>query len=307
MTSAYRRKLIEVDLPLDAINAQSARQNSTSWSGHPFTIHTWWARRTLASCSAVVFASIVDDPSSCPEEFPTEESQAAERERLHEIIKQLVIWENSDESDPHNAELFAEARWEVARSVARSRGEIPPNRNDKSAVLAYLNSKALPIYDPFCGGGAIPIEAQRLGLRSVGSDLNPVAVLITKALIELPHHFQGQPPVNPDSDPLGITRGKGRKSKRVPWRGTAGLANDIRYFGRWMRERAWERIGHLYPTAKLADGGEATVVNQYQSGMCISESWIQLKGGHSFSYHLWSPLGSPLTVRPSDMYISLWL
>ena len=257
---AYRRKLIEVDLPLDAINEQSARQNSTSWSGHPFTIHPWWARRTLASCSAVVFASLVDDPSSVPEEFPTEIAQKNERERLHNIVKQLVKWERTNESDPSNAELFANARWEVARAVARSKGETPPDRNDKSAVLDYLSKKALPIYDPFCGGGAIPIEAQRLGLRAVGSDLNPIAVLITKALIELPRQFQSRPPVNPDSDPIGITRGKGKNARRVPWRGTAGLADDIRYYGRWIRERALERIGDLFPAAKLSDGSEATVV-----------------------------------------------
>ena len=256
----YSRKLIEVDLPLDAINEQSARQNSTSWSGHPFTIHPWWARRTLASCSAVVFASIVDDPSSCTEEFPTQESQDEERERLHGIITRLVKWESTDETNPQNIELLAEARWEIARSVARSRNERVPDRSDRAEVLSYLNNKALPIYDPFCGGGAIPLEAQRLGLRAVGGDLNPVAVLITKALIELPRQFQEHAPVNPNADPLGITVTKGRSSQRVPWRGTAGLADDIRYYGRWMRKEAWDRIGHLYPTAKLPDDSEATVV-----------------------------------------------
>ena len=237
----YRRKLIEVDLPLDAINAESARQNSTSWRGHPFTIHTWWARRTLASCSAVIFSSMVDDPSSCPGEFPTPEEQAAERERLHEIIRKLVKWESTDETKPQNVELLAEARWEIARSVARSRNETLPDQNDRAAVLTWLNEKALPIYDPFCGSGSIPLEAQRLGMRAVGSDLNPVAVLITKTLIELPHKFRGRPPVNPDADPMGITIGKGKRAKQVPWRGVTGLADDIRYYGRWMREKAYER------------------------------------------------------------------
>ena len=256
----YRRKLIEVDLPLDAINEQSARQNSTSWSGHPFTIHVWWARRTLASCSAVIFASMVDDPSSCPDEFPTQEEQAAERERLHNIIRRLVRWESTDENKTQNIEHLAEARWEIARSVARSRNEVVPDRSNKAAVMAYLKEKSLPIYDPFCGAGSIPLEAQRLGLRAIGSDLNPVAVLITKALIELPHQFQGWHPVNPDADPIGITVGKGKKAKQVAWRGTSGLANDIRYFGRWMRQKVWDSIGHLYPTAKLPDGSDATVV-----------------------------------------------
>ena len=254
----YRRKLIEVDLPLDAINAESAREKSIR-HGHPSTLHLWWARRPLAACRAVIFASMVDDPIDCPE-FETPEKQAAERERLHELIRRLVKWESTDERNPQNVELLAQARWEIARSVARSRGEAPPDKADRATVLAYLNSKALPIYDPFCGGGSIPLEAQRLGLRAVGSDLNPVAVLITKALIELPHQFVNQPPVNPKADKTGVPVGKGKKAQVIPWRGAAGLADDIRYYGRWMRERAWERIGHLYPTAKLPNGGEATVI-----------------------------------------------
>ena len=256
--AAYRRKLIEVDLPLDAINAESAREKSIR-HGHPSTLHLWWARRPLAACRAVIFGSMVDDPIDCPE-FDTPEAQAAERERLHELIRRLVRWESTDESNPQNVELLAQARWEIARSVARNHGEPPPDRGDPAAVLEYLNDKALPIYDPFCGGGSIPLEAQRLGLRAVGSDLNPVAVLITKALIELPHRFANRPPVNPDADPMGITVGRGRRAKQLPWRGAAGLADDIRYYGRRMREMAWERIGHLYPAAKLPGGGEATVI-----------------------------------------------
>ena len=255
----YRRKLIEVDLPLDAINAESAREKSIR-HGHPSTLHLWWARRPLASCRAVIFASMVDDPSSCSDEFPTQEAQAAERERLHDIIRRLVRWESTDETNPQNVELLAGARWEIARSVARSRDEAAPDQNDRDAVMSYLNDKALPIYDPFCGGGSIPLEAQRLGLRAVGSDLNPVAVLITKALIELPHQFQGRPPVNPEADPMGITKGRGRNTRKISWRGATGLADDIRYYGQWMKEKAWERIGHHYPTAKLPDGSEATVI-----------------------------------------------
>ena len=251
---AYRKKLIEVDLPLDDINWESAREKSIR-HGHPSTLHLWWARRPLAACRAVIFASMVDDPGDCPDEFPTSEAQIAERSRLHDLIKRLVVWENSND-----ANLLAEARLEIARSVARSQGETPPPSDDRDAVLAYLNDKALPIYDPFCGGGSIPLEAQRLGMRAVGSDLNPVAVLITKALIELPPKFANHPPVNPDADPMGMTVGKGKKAQQIPWHGAAGLANDIRYYGRKMREMAWERIGHLYPKAKLPDGGEATVI-----------------------------------------------
>ena len=253
----YRRKLIEVDLPLDDINRESAREKSIR-HGHPSTLHLWWARRPLAACRAVIFASMVDDPSGCPEEFPDEETQRIERERLHGIIKELVKWKNTDESKPDVKALMAEARYEIARSVARSRGETVPT--DPAKVLRYLNDKSLPIYDPFAGGGSIPLEAQRLGLRAVGSDLNPVAVLINKALIEIPPKFRNRPPVNPDADSMGMTIGKGRRAQRVPWRGAAGLADDIRYYGQWMREEAFKRIGHLYPMAKLSDGSEATVI-----------------------------------------------
>ena len=252
----YRRKLIEVDLPLDDINRESAREKSIR-HGHPSTLHLWWARRPLAACRAVIFASMVDDPVDCSDEFPTDAAQREERERLHGIIRQLVKWESTDENKTASQELLAEARYEIARSVARTRGETAPT--DPAEVLRYLNDNVRPIYDPFAGGGSIPLEAQRLGLKAVASDLNPVAVLINKALIEIPPQFNGQPPVNPDADQMGMTLGKG-KQQRVPWRGAAGLADDIRYYGRWMREEAFKRIGHLYPQAKLSDGSDATVI-----------------------------------------------
>ncbi len=247
----YRKKLIEVDLPLDDINRESAREKSIR-HGHPSTLHLWWSRKPLAACRAVIFASLVDDPSAC-EEFRTSEAQTEERERLHELVKQLVKWENNN-----NETVLAQARYEIARSVARSHGEVAPKEADE--VLRYLDEKALPIYDPFCGGGSIPLAAQQLGLRAVASDLNPVAVLLNKAMIELPHPFRNQPPVNPEADPLGMFVGIGRKREQVPWTGTAGLADDIRYYGRWMREEAYKRIGEFYPKVKTADGTEATVI-----------------------------------------------
>ncbi len=255
--TAYRRKLIEVDLPLDDINSESAREKSIR-HGHPSTLHLWWARRPLAACRAVIFASMVDDPSHCPDEFPTDHEQHAERERLHNIIRQLVKWESTDETQLDVKTLLANARYEIARSVARSRGETAPT--DPVEVLKYLHDRTLPIYDPFAGGGSIPLEAQRLGLKSVASDLNPVAVLINKALIEIPPKFQHLPPVNPEADPLGISTGRGRNARRVPWRGVSGLADDIRYYGAWMREAAFKRIGPLYPKVKLPDGSDATVI-----------------------------------------------
>ena len=196
---------------------------------------------------------MVDDPSSCEDEYSTEEEQLAKRQELHDLIKKLVIWENSNDEA-----LLVKARKEIAISVARSRRETAPETPQE--VLHYLRDKAPTVYDPFCGGGSIPLEVQRLGLKAVGSDLNPIAVLITKALIELPPKFADQPPINPDADPLGFTTGKGRNKQRAPWHGTAGLAADIRYYGKWMREEAFKRIGHFYPQATLSDGSKATVI-----------------------------------------------
>lgn len=221
----YRKKLIEVALPLEAINRESAREKSIR-HGHPSTLHLWWARRPLAACRAVLFASIVDDPSSWPEKFPTDEDQERERQRLFRIIEDLVKWENSS-----NQIVLERARAEIMKATDGN----PP-----------------PVLDPFCGGGSIPLEAQRLGLEARASDLNPVAVLITKALIEIPPKFAGKPPVNPHA--------RERLEHTHSWTGAQGLADDVRYYGKWMRDRAFDRIGKFYPQAKLRDGREATVI-----------------------------------------------
>jgi putative DNA methylase len=245
VTEAYRKKLIEVALPLAEINAASAREKSIR-HGHPSTLHLWWARRPLAACRAVLFGQLVDDPSAVPEEFPTEADQVRERDRLFEIIKQLVLWENSN-----NQTVLDAAKQEIARSVARDKGVPAPT--SPQAVQQFLIEHAPPVLDPFCGGGSIPLEAQRLGLRAYGSDLNPVAVLITKALIEIPPKFAGQPPVNPED--------RTKMGSSVAWPGATGLAADVRYYGRWMRDEAQRRIGHLYPKVQLPGGqGEATVI-----------------------------------------------
>jgi putative DNA methylase len=245
--SEYRKKLIEVALPLDAINAASAREKSIR-HGHPSTLHLWWARRPLAACRAVLFAQLVDDPSSLPDEFPTEEAQEQERQRLFGIIQALVPWENSN-----NKTMLDAARREIARSVARNAGVPRPEAADE--VRRVLAEHAPPVLDPFCGGGSIPLEAQRLGLKAHASDLNPVAVLITKALIEIPPKFAGRPPVNPHS--------RARMGAESGWTGARGLAEDVRYYGQWMRDEAQKRIGHLYPKVRLPKehgGGEATVI-----------------------------------------------
>ncbi len=248
----YRRKLIEVDLPLDVINAESGREKSLR-HGHPSTLHLWWARRPLAACRAVLFASLVDDPVDCEEEFPTLEMQRAERARLHGLLRRLVVWENRND-----VSLLSAARYEIARSIARSRDQPAPT--EPADVLSYLAREGPPLYDPFCGGGSIPLEAQRLGLRAVGTDLNPVAVLITKGLIELPATCADRPPVHPEANSLSLTVGRGRHARHLPWQGASGLAADVRYYGRQMRERAWARIGRLYPPVLRPDGQEATVI-----------------------------------------------
>ena len=255
----YRKKLIEVNIPLQAINIESAKDASLT-HGHPSTLHRYWARRPLAACRAVIFASMVDDPSECKDEFPTEPEQNAERNRLHTLIKRLVIWQNSNDEN-----LLAEARYEIAYSAARNNGENlsvfrKKFKDDPKAVLTYLRDHCPAVYDPFCGGGSIPLEAQRLGLRARASDLNPLPVLLNKAMIELPPKFHNQKPVNPDADPMGMFTGTGKRQTRSPWKGTAGLAADIRYYGAWMREEAYKRIGHLYPDVQLPDGTSATVV-----------------------------------------------
>jgi len=218
-----------VALPLVAINNASAEEKSIH-RGHPSMLHLWWARRPLAACRAVLFASLVDDPSSCQEEFPTEEAQDRERQRLFGIIERLVKWENTN-----NEEVLEEARREILRST---RGNPPP------------------VLDPFCGGGSIPLEAQRLGLEAYASDLNPVAVLITKAMIEVPLKFVSKSPVNPNARKMEQTTLRGKKE----WKGASGLAEDVSYYGKWMRDEAERRIGHLYPKAKLPDGSEVTVI-----------------------------------------------
>jgi putative DNA methylase len=222
-----KKKLIEVAIPLEAINNASVREKSIR-HGHPSTLHLWWARRPLAAARAILFTSLVDDPSSHPDRFPTEKDQEAERERLFALIEELVLWENSN-----NPEVLKKIHAEIAKSTDGN----PP-----------------AVYDPFAGGGAIPLEAQRLGLESYASDLNPVAVMINKAMIEIPPRFADRAPVHPGQDADFFQEG---------WKGSRGLAEDVRYYGQWMRDQALSRIGKHYPTVTLPEeegGGEATVI-----------------------------------------------
>lgn len=305
MSDSYRKKLIEVSLPLAAINAESAREKSIRY-GHPSTLHLWWARRPLAACRAVLFASLVDDPDSDPQYLNSdgtvdEDSAGIKRADLFNLIEELVAWENSN-----NPDVIRSARAEIARCVASRKIELKelasdlelssgngkspkvtvrdlvtkghcrpiPMGLDKKAgrvrfsfdvsrlpptevVNAFLTEHAPPVLDPFAGGGSIPLEAQRLGLRAYASDLNPVPVLINKALIEIPPKFAGLPPVNPESRGDGpATKKKGKKGKALlekEWPGATGLAEDVRYYGQWMRDEAEKRIGHLYPKVEVTE------------------------------------------------------
>ena len=220
--TTVKKKLIETSLPLEAINTASAREKSIR-HGHPSTLHLYWSRKPLATARAVLFAQLVDDPASRPDEFPTVESQDAERARLHALMEKLIIWENSNDE-----KLLEQAREEIRKS---NDGKLPA------------------VVDPFAGGGSIPLEAQRLGLESHASDLNPLAVLINKALIEIPPKFAGWSPVF-----LGVAE------EQSSWLRAEGLAADVQHYGQWLRDEAEKRIGHLYPKVTAPGGTEHTVI-----------------------------------------------
>jgi len=306
-TVKTRKKLIEVALPLDAINVASAREKSIR-HGHPSTLHLWWARRPLAAARAVIFAQMIDDPSEYVDELlvddalreqavaelaarrelwegrkreferlqsaadaeaiepgpePTLEESAAdlERERLFRIIEEMVLWENTT-----NEKVLKQARAEIRRSWRRTCAD---NAEHPRAAELFDPENLPAFHDPFAGGGALPLEAQRLGLESYASDLNPVAVLINKAMIEIPPKFAGQPPVNPES------RGKKQLIARE-WTGAQGLAEDVRYYGQWMRDEAERRIGHLYPKVTITPElvRERPDLKKYQGRNLTVIAWL---------------------------------
>ena len=273
-TNPYRTKMIEVGLPLEAINAASAREKSIR-HGHPSTLHLYWARRPLAACRAVLFSSLVDDPSADPAyKDQREEAIQERRQELHDLLAELVLWESSN-----NERIINRARAEIASSLASfaaEKSEIDtkdwPGVIERTAkpelVNKYLAEVAPPVLDPFAGGGSIPLEAQRLGLRAYASDLNPVAVLINKALIEIPPKFANQPPVNPEAQEADL----GTQT----WKGAQGLAEDVRYYGQWMRDEAEKRIGHLYPKVKITPEmvKERPDLEKYQGQELTAIAWI---------------------------------
>ena len=238
------KKLIEVALPLDDINAASAREKSLR-HGHPSTLHLWWARRPLATARAVLFAQMVNDPGGERGYYAgkTKAQANAEREKLFNIIRDLIKWENTN-----NAAVLGRARKEIKQSWKET---CELNKGKEG----FDPDKLPAFHDPFAGGGTIPLEAQRLGLESYASDLNPVAVMISKAMIEIPPKFAGNPPVRQEEG--------SQKSEFKQWKGAEGLAEDVRYYGQWMREEARKRIGHLFPEVELPKeygGGKAPVI-----------------------------------------------
>jgi putative DNA methylase len=283
-----RKKMIEVAIPLDAINKESAREK-TIRHGHPSTLHLWWARRPLAACRAVLFASFVDDPESDPANRNTDGTVNAEqvsqrRRHLFELLTNLVQWDNSCD-----LALINQARAEIAASYASEKvhdsrdwtvdtlicgekvGRYLTRTAAADAVDALLAQYLPPVLDPFCGGGSIPLEAQRLGLRARASDLNPVPVLINKALIELPQQFAGLPPVNPDAGGAPTSERKKGKQKTFTakqWHGAEGLAADVRFYGKWMRDEAEKQIGHLYPKVKVT---EQLVRTRPELNICLGQ------------------------------------
>ncbi|MCL4240070.1 MAG: DUF1156 domain-containing protein [Dehalococcoidia bacterium] len=257
-TVRTRKKLIEVALPLEAINKESLRRKQKAPKGWPTSFHKWWAQRPLAAARAVIFASLVDDPSAVSEEFPSETEQHLERQRLFRLIEELVQWDNT-----RNDAVMRQAREAIAESWRRACSD---NGQHPNAGEWFRPERLPTFWDPFAGSGSLPLTAQWLGLESRASDFNPVAVVINKALIEIPARFRGQPPVNP------VSR-TGSGSTSAGWRDAAGLSEDVRHYGQWMRDEARRRIGYLYPdvtvTAEMAQarpdlgpciGTELTVV-----------------------------------------------
>jgi len=257
---AISRKLIEVSLPLEAINKASVYEKFIR-TGHPNNLHQWWSRKPLAAARGVIFASLVDDPG---EYLTNKDDIRKERERLFAIIDDLVQWKNT-----HDETVLDKARLELARNLARRMN--CPLPVGKDAILEFLQKYAPPIWDPFAGGGSIPLEAQRLGLRAYASDLNPIAVLVNKAMIEIPGRFLDRPPVHPSINPVSgfarspshAGRGKQKQLWAQNWKNVQGLLEDLNYYGNWVQQHAEKRLKYLFPPAKIPAGkgsGLATVI-----------------------------------------------
>ncbi|MFT7723994.1 MAG: DUF1156 domain-containing protein [Roseateles sp.] len=233
------KKLIEVALPLDAINEEAALRKRKAPGGYPTTLHKWWAQRPVAAARAVLFAQLVNDPGGERGYFAgmTKAQAAARREELFEIIQELVKWESTN-----NQSVLERARAEIRRSWEET---CRLNKSHPQAAELFDPARLPVFHDPFAGSGAIPLEAQRLGMESYGSDLNPVPVTINKAMIELPPRFAGYEPVGP------ALVGQRQRRLEDSWAGVTGMAEDVRRYGAWMLDEARRRLGHLYPSVTV--------------------------------------------------------
>lgn len=283
------KKLIEVALPLDDINIACAREKSIR-HGHPSTLHLWWARRPLAAARSVIFAQMVNDPGYERHlgRGVNKKDAQIERERLFTIIRKLVLWENTN-----NEEVLAEAREEIWKSW---RETCALNKSHPDAASLFNPEKLPAFHDPFAGGGALPLEAQRLGLESYASDLNPVAVLINKAMIEIPPKFAGQAPVGPL--PPAANKKTATNNVFEDWSGAKGLAEDVRRYGYWIREEAFKRIGHLYPQVDLDTGlpvfpSNIEIKEECNAATVIAWIWVRtVKSPNPVFSHVDVPLAS---------------
>jgi len=294
------KKLIEVALPLDAINTAAAREKSIR-HGHPSTLHLWWARRPLAAARAVIFSQLVHDPEDlwrCQNPGVEPNAQVKghwtkARARLFSLIEELVLWENTT-----NEEVLNRAREEIRKSW-RETCELNLKHPDATTLF---NPERMPgLHDPFAGGGAIPLEAQRLGLEAYASDLNPVAVLINKAMIEIPPKFATRPPVRPDPQ----TRKSGKLGLEETWKGSCGLAEDVRYYGQWMRDEAFKRIGHLYPPIEITKAmvKERPDLKPYEGEKLTVIAWLwarTVKSPNPAFSHVDVPLASTFILSSKD-------
>ena len=276
------KKLIEVALPLKAINKEALHRKQKAPKGWPTSFHKWWAQRPLAAARAVIFAQMVDDPSANPDLFRTEKAQDEERQRLFRIIEDLVQWENTN-----NEKVLQTARDEIWQSWRRACAQYADH---PMAKQLFDRCRLPPFCDPFAGSGSLPLSAQWLGLETYAGDLNPVAVLINKAVIEIPSKFAGKSPVNPES----------RKNKNLfarEWPGARGLAEDVSYYGQWMRNEAEKRIGYLYPkvevTAEIANGRPDLKPYVGKSLIVIAWLWARtVKSPNPAFAHVHVPLAS---------------
>ena len=246
------KKLIEVALPIDDINKAAIHEKAVK-QGHPASLHLYWARRPLAAARAILFAQIVNDPSETIKGDKrlkeTKIKIQLERERLFEIIRELVKWENIN-----NKDVLGRAQREIEKSF-----EFDKSLNPNAMELF----KEFPvIQDPFAGGGAIPLEAQRLGFKAVSTDLNPLPLLLNTAMTELPSRIPKAKPIGPEIDQLR------QRVINFEGGGLASFKEDLLRYGELVKSNAYEKIREFYPSVDCEGAKNGT-------GKIISWIWAR--------------------------------